>query len=191
SVQANPVNLLVVAMVAKWHGIDRVINGLKLYYRNVPETDVLLHIVGEGPAIPALKKLVQINHLEDKVIFYGIVKGEQLDAIFDKADMGIASLGCHRKRIFTASDLKSREYSIRGLPFVVSVNLRDYPSGFPYVKYFPTDDSPIDIKEVVNFYNQLQEQENYSEHLRNWAKNNLSWTRKMQPVIEKIKQCLK
>lgn len=183
----DSINLLVVAMVAKWHGIDRLINGLKCYYQSYPSQKVLLHIVGDGPALSDLKKQVKSSGLEDKVIFYGIVKGNQLDEIFDRADVGIASLGCHRKNIYTASDLKSREYSIRGLPFIVSVKLPDYPADFQYIKYFSADESSIDINEIVDFYDKLQIDKNYSSQLRLWAKKHLAWEYKMQPVIEYIK----
>ena len=43
------IRLVAVAGLAKWHGYDRLLEGLGEYYRTDVERKVIFHIVGEGP----------------------------------------------------------------------------------------------------------------------------------------------
>ena len=188
----NYLNLLSIANVAFWHGYDRIIKGLHEYYKINPEKEVFYHCVGEGPELTNLKKLTKELNLEKYVIFHGTKTGEDLDKVVDECDIAFGSLGNHRKGLYADSALKNREYCARGIPFVIASDDQDFPETFPFVYRIPKDDSPVDINQVIKWYeNLIKEHPNYSIEMRKYAEENLSWDAKMKPVIEKIKELAK
>ena len=188
----NYLNLLSIANVAFWHGYDRIIKGLHEYYKINPEKEVFYHCVGEGPELTNLKKLTKELNLEKYVIFHGTKTGEDLDKVVDECDIALGSLGNHRKGLYADSALKNREYCARGIPFVIASDDQDFPETFPFVYRIPKDDSPVDINQVIKWYeNLIKEHPNYSIEMRKYAEENLSWDAKMKPVIEKIKELAK
>jgi len=188
--KSNFLYFISIAHIAFWHGYDRIIKGLYEYYKNNPEKEVYYHCVGEGPELTNLKELTKELNLEKYVIFHGTKTGEELDEVVDISDIAFSSLGLHR--IGAGSPLKAREYCARGIPFVISYDDWDFPESFPFVYRIPKDDSPVDINEVIEWYEKLlKEHPNYSLEMRKYAEDNLSWDAKMKPVIEKIKEIAK
>ena len=185
----NYVNLLSVAVIGFSHGYDRIIKGLYEYYKNNPKKEVFYHCVGDGSELDNLKKLTKELSLEKYVVFHGTKTGEELDKIFDESDVAIGSLGFHRIGIKSASSLKAIEYCARGIPFVIGYDGQDFPKSFPYILKIPSDESPVDINEIVEWYEKLTHSHpNYSSEMRKYAEEHLSWDAKMKPVIEKIKE---
>ncbi|KLO24336.1 hypothetical protein X275_00630 [Marinitoga sp. 1197] len=177
-------NLMGVANVSKWHGYDRIIKGLYEYYNNIPNEEIYFNIVGEGEELENLKRLTKSLNLEKFVIFHGFKKEKELDELFNIADIGIGSLGNHRKGLLKESALKSREYCARGLPFVISSEDSDF-TNFKYALKVKNDDSPININEIIKFFNSVKGND-YINEMRVYAEKHLSWDVKMKPVIEKI-----
>jgi glycosyltransferase involved in cell wall biosynthesis len=144
--KSNTINLISVAEIHYWHGLDRVINGLSKYYdKDKPSsTEVNLTIVGGGDKrlIDSLIKLTINLKLQDHVRFVGYKSGEELDRLFEEADFGIASLARHRSGISKIKTLKNREYAARGLPFIYSEDDEDFDN-MPYIIKAPPDESPI------------------------------------------------
>jgi glycosyltransferase involved in cell wall biosynthesis len=185
-------NLLSIANVAFWHGYDRIIKGLHEYYKTNPEKEVFYHCVGEGSDLENLKTLVRELSLEKYVIFHGTKTGEDLDKVVDECDIAFGSLGFHRTGLTGGSPLKAREYCARGIPFVIAYEDWDFPKNFPFVYRIPKDDTPVDVSQVIKWYeNLIKEHPNYSIEMRKYAEENLSWDAKMKPVIEKIKELAK
>lgn len=52
------------------------------------------------------------------MIFTGFLKGEELNAQFKNANIGISILALYRKSLNGASDLKTREYMSKGLTVI-------------------------------------------------------------------------
>ena len=185
-------NLLSIANVAFWHGYDRIIKGLHEYYKTNPEKEVFYHCVGEGSDLENLKTLVRELSLEKYVIFHGTKTGEDLDKVVDECDIAFGSLGFHRTGLTGGSPLKAREYCARGIPFVIAYEDWDFPKNFPFVYRIPKGDTPVDVSQVIKWYeNLIKEHPNYSMEMRQYAEENLSWDAKMKPVIEKIKELAK
>ena len=184
----NTINFVSVAFTAKWHGYDRIIKGLYEYYKTNPEKEIYYHCVGEGDDLENLKTLVRELSLEKYVIFHGIKTGEDLDKVVDECDIAFGSLANHRKRLYADSALKNREYCARGIPFVIASDDQDFSETFPFVYRIPKDDTPVDVSQVIKWYeNLIKEHPNYSIEMRKYAEEKLSWDAKMKPVIEKIK----
>lgn len=185
-VKHENINLLGVAKVSKWHGYDRVIKGLYEYYNNNPSEKVYFHVVGEGEELNNLKELSNKLKLENYIIFHGFKKGKELNELFNIADIGIGSLGNHRKGIYKESALKNREYCAKGLPFILSSIDNDFPENFKYVYYISQEETPLNINKIKNFYNKIKN-ENYIKEMRKYAENNLSWEIKLNKIITRIK----
>nr|WP_321378899.1 glycosyltransferase family 1 protein [uncultured Bacteroides sp.] len=177
-------NLICVAEIHTWHGFDRLIKGLAEYYKKDRKIKVLFNIVGEGDPveIAKLKAITIKEKMEEYVIFHGSKSGKELDDLFEKADMGIASLARHRSNITYIKTLKNREYAARGIPFIYSEIDEDFED-MPYIIKAPANEEPIDIKTVVDFY---KKQKFYPEQIRKSIEETLSWTSQMKKVLDEI-----
>lgn len=171
--------LLSVTQAAKWHGLDRLIYGIA---EDKNGTKVKLHIVGHGSEISVLKKLVSNLALERSVLFHGFKKGEELDTFFDKCHIAVGSLGIHRKGLTETSELKTREYCARGIPFFCSSPDSDFSREFPFLFIVPADETPIDLSTVSSFACRALSDTEHSVKMRNYAKENLDWSIKMEKL---------
>ena len=179
--------MLGLANLSFWHGYDRVIEGIARYFAEGGTADVHFDIVGTGVELPRLHELVDRHRLHDRVHFHGAHRGAGLDAIMEASDIGISSIGMHRLDVDT-SNLKSREFCARGLPFVLAYGDRDFPSAFPFVFHAPADETPLDIGAVLAFTRDLRSRNpQWRTDMRTYAEERLSWTAKMWPAIEAIR----
>lgn len=181
------INLLAVALLAPWHGYDRLINGLFEYYKNPQEVIVYLNIVGTGPEYKNLQQLVKNYGLNNVVKFYGKLHGEDLSHLYNVNDLAIGSLGMHRIGLHKAHTLKVREYCAIGIPFIKSYydNIFDN-NHFKYMLNVSEDESYIDIKNIITFYNRLGMDKRKIDEMHNFALNYLTWNKQLRPVIEYI-----
>lgn len=183
------INLLIVALMQSYHGYERLLYGLKEYYQQGGQRNIVCHFVGDGPEKTNYENIVFEYGLEQRVIFYGKKGGIELDEIYNKIDIGICSLGCYKKKIFLSSELKSREYLARGVPFVVGVTL-DIKEVLDKEMFLevPNDSSVLNIEEIIEFYDLLQNRnrEQFSKELRRFALNNLSIQATMKSVLDYI-----
>jgi hypothetical protein len=188
---SNAINLIMVAMFAEWHGVDRLLYGIIDYYNNGGKRNFVLHLVGSGSqnVINKYKTIVTNNSIEKHVIFYGNLYDRQLDEVYNISDIAISSIGTHRKNIFVLSDLKSREYLAKGLPIIGSCKIDVLDNNYPYYLRFPTDNTHIDLKQVELFYEDIYCKETHKEvaaKIRNFAINHIDISTTMNSVISYI-----
>jgi len=178
------INLIAVGKWSFWHGLDRLIKGMDDYFQSEKiEWDVYLKIIGEGNAVGDLKALTaSLPSLKEKINFAGIQIGESLNASFDKADIGIGTLGIHRKQLNYNASLKHREYCIRGLKFILSTEDKAFPNTLQFVKYMPANDSNIDILKIVA----LHEHQLESKTIREFGETHLSWRRILSDILKEL-----
>jgi len=169
-------DLLFVGAVSRWHGVDRLIHGIA----KSGNKRIHLHIVGDAPETQALKALADQHGLHKQVIFHGFKTGKDLDEFFDKCHIAVGSLGIHRKGLRETSDLKSREYCARGIPFFSSASDADFPDGFPYRLKVPADESPINIEEVLEFAGKILDDKKHPKTMREFATGKLDWQIKVK-----------
>lgn len=181
---ANELHLIGVAEIHRWHGFDRIIQGLADYYSSPKELKVIFHIVGYFFSPVEKEEITHIiadNHLELYIILHGKKHGEELDEIFDKCDFGIGSLGRHRVGIDNIKTLKNREYAARGIPFVYSETDTDFDKQ-PYVLKMPADESAIKIEDIISFYQNISVS---PKQIRDSIEH-LSWKNQMKRVIDAV-----
>lgn len=177
--------LIGVANWSYWHGMDRLLLGLKKYYEEgIGEERVLLRIVGAGQALANYEALVQTYQLTAYVTFVTPKKGEALAEEFDQADMGIGCLGLFRKQVLLDSSLKTRAYCARGVPFVYSGQDLDFPEDLFFIKKVAHQEGPIVIRELVEFWKGLQAREgDWRKEIRIYAKDHLTWQQQFERSI--------
>jgi len=175
--------LLGVANVSYWHGYDRVIEGIKNYYEIVradSDPDVEFLIVGAGAEIPNLMSLVEQYGLRKRVKFLGPLSGAELDEVYERAHIGIGSLGSYRKGLFLSSELKVREYCAVGIPFVLATNDPDFNEELSFIKFIPEKDQPLSIIDIKDWFDINQ---NSSSEIRKYAISFLDFSKKVDSYI--------
>ncbi len=175
--QVQDLNLLCVANVNRWHGLDRLIRGLGAYRGPVR---VMLHIAGDGPELSGLKKLMNESDAGDKVIFHGFSTGKDLDDLFNTCDIAIGSLALHRIGLTEASVLKAREYCARGIPYIIASADPDFSDDFPFIFRIPADETPVDLQKVIEFAHRVCTDPAHPRKMRSYAAENLDWSVKMK-----------
>lgn len=159
----NTINMIAVAKFGFWHGYDRLIKGLGEYYKNSKnKRDIKLYLVGAGDkkVIKEYKSLVNRYDLDEHVFFTGKKIGQELDDLYNNADLGIDSMGRYRSGVTYNSTLKGKEYLAKGLPIVSGVKTElDSMLDFKYYYRVPADDSVVDIKGIINFYDMVYQKD--------------------------------
>lgn len=169
-------DLLFVGAVSRWHGVDRLIHGIA----QSGNKRIHLHIVGDASGTQALKTLVNQQNLEEQVLFHGFKTGKELDEMFDKCHIAVGSLGIHRKGLKETSDLKSREYCARGIPFFSSAFDADVSENFPFRLKVPADDSPIDMAHIMDFAKNVLADGGHPRKIKEFATAKLDWEIKVK-----------
>ena len=177
------INLVGVAMLSKWHGFDRIIEGMHTYYQNGGNEQIHFYIIGGGDTIISeYSNLVEKYKLGENVHFEGIKSGRELDPYFDNADIAIGCLACHRKNVKSVKSLKNVEYAARGIVFTYSEDNADFDNS-PYVLKQKPDETPIDINALISF---VKECKMTPSEIRKTVEERLSWNYQMKIVAESI-----
>ncbi len=178
------IHLIAVAVMNIWHGYDRLIKGMNLYYQNRPETNVYLHIVGDGEDEESerYREMASTYGLEKYVLFNGFCTGETLDKLFDQSDLGIGPLGFHRVQVNYITPIKLGEYTARGVPFVYSGTNHLFDNQ-PFVYKVPPDESLVPVEELVDFIKRHKFNQN---EIRKFAEDNLTWEKQMQKIMDEV-----
>lgn len=182
----NVINLLMVANLSNWHGVDRVIDGLAAYYKDPCPATVMLHVVGEGDCLEDLQRLCAGLKMEKWVRFHGFLSGAELDKVFIQADLAIASLGMHRIDLYRSSTLKVREYLASGLPVIYSC-ADSVLSENPYVFRVPEDDSALNIPNIVTFFQRIQQTGPVKPAIASFARETISWRCVAENILNVVK----
>lgn len=182
--QGGSLKLLAVANVSRWHGYDRIIEGISRYEG---DWGFEMHVVGSGPEVEKLKSLASRLELTRTIHFHPFSSGRELDMYFDHCHLGVASLGVHRKGLNQASVLKAREYCARGLPFLDSADDKDFSEQFQFRLHIPTGESPIDMEEVVSFAQRVLASDQHALQMREFATEKLDHNVKMRQMATFIR----
>ena len=163
----------------QWHGLERIVNGLEIYYRqkNAP-LSITVHLVGATAHVPWLGPAIREKALEPYFQISPPADGKSLDAIFQEADLAIGVLGNGPERLHLAYPLKHREYACRGVPFIYSLPDPGLEGLDACLVRLPEDDSPVDFNLVLEKWKNMGRE--CRERLRRHAVSNFSWERLME-----------
>lgn len=183
---SGDVNLIAVALLQPYHGYERILKGMFEYYQEEVDKKVVFHIIGDGPEKEYYESLVSEYHLEEYVHFYGRKTTEEMDEYFDIADIGICSLGTYKKRLELSSELKSKEFMARGIPFIYGCNLdiEDCLDTDMACKY-PNDSSVISIQSILAFYDKIKTKNiEVGNRMREMAFQKVDISVSMKPILD-------
>jgi len=181
----SAIHLLGVANVQNYHGYDRVIAGISKYYeQSIDKTTVYFHIVGLNLSSNTLTTLSKQLGIDEYVLTYPPMLGENLDQLFNLSDLAISTLAAHRIGLNELSPLKSREYCARGIPFILGYKDLDFPSDFCYCKRIEESDIQISIPNLIKFAQQMRKDIKHPFIMRDYAKKNLDWSIKMPNLAD-------
>lgn len=188
---SESVRLLALAYMQPHHGYERLIKGVYDYYRAGGKRDIKCTFAGEGPEVDHYKKLVDDYDLQKYFSFAGKQQGESLNTLLDNTDIGICSLGAYKKKVYLSSELKSREYFAKGIPICSGVTIDCFRSkDSKFYLEFPNDESPINMREVLDFYDEIYRKEDSVQEvvsqIRNYAEKYMDISATMYPVCRYI-----
>lgn len=178
---SQELHMIGVANVSSYHGFDRVIKGIS-NYKNYGKAEVYFHVVGDGGNISSLIELAKSLQLEDSIIFHGTKTGKELDELYLTSHVGVSTLGWHRLGVRSDGSLKSREYCMRGLPFITCADDPDLPKDFMGKLNVGLNDDAVNIEKVLDFLLNLPSDISYRMH--NYALSNLTWERKIDRFLQ-------
>lgn len=164
-----------------WHGVNRIMEGIKNYKG---EFEFSLSLIGNLK--DSTKNYIKINKLDNLVKLYQPLIGDQLDEIMSDSTIGIGSLSLFKANLIEASPLKTRDYLARGLPAVVGyhdTDLEKHEEFKPYYLKVPADDTPINMEEIISFYNRVYQISDVNLKIRNLAVKCLDTKVKMRELV--------
>lgn len=193
--ETDVIRMIAVAGMDIVHGYDRLIEGMKNYYAQGGEREIELHLVGgkvePGNELSRYQDLCKQYHLENRIIFYGEKRGEELDCIYDKCNLAVDSLGVYRKfGNQTVGSLKIREYLAKGLPVITGCKIDVFEKvPFSYYLEFENNSTPIDVQKVIGFYDSIYAKKDSAaiiKEIREYAVRNCDMKNALKNVIEYI-----
>lgn len=187
------INLIGVAFMQRHHGYERIIEGLRQYYRtrDAKEYQVHLHLVGDGPEKPLYQELADRYGLQAYVHFYPIMVGEQLDELYDRCDMALISFGMYKLHFMgKMGALKSRECLAKGMPLLTGCAIDVLSEDYPYAMVFPNDASVVRTEDIVAFYRKIRRMEadkgRLADTIRQFAREHVSMEAVMKPIVDYV-----
>ena len=170
-----------VANLGIWHGYDRLIEGIGLYYENGGKKDIHFYIVGNiDSVLDDYMKVVNKYNISKRIHIGGPKAGIELNPYFDMADMAVGSLAGHRKGLTDAKPLKCVEYAARGIPFFYSEYNSDF-NNCEFCTQVSQDDSPIMVNDILSFFEGVKCR---PEEIRAYVKDSLTWQVQMKKVMQ-------
>ncbi|CCO22640.1 glycosyltransferase [Maridesulfovibrio hydrothermalis] len=185
---SGKIHAMCVAHFNHWHGLDRLIKGCG----NSSEiTDNFrFHIIGDGPSLEEYKSLTIKLGVENNFIFHGRLNADEIAPYADLCAFAVGVLALFRNNLTQIASLKHREYALRGLPFMLAAEDVDFNAGMDFCHIIPPNESPVNMRELLNFGLRCRENPLLRLHIREYALNELSWTKKMATVKEVAKRAL-
>lgn len=187
----NRLTMIGVAYMQRHHGYERVIEGMREYCQKQKQrylVEVLL--VGDGPEKEKYEKLVEKYCLQDYVKFYSTMSGAELDEIYDRSDIALASFGMYKLGLHELGAIKTREFLAKGMPMITGCEIDVLDDSYEYVKNFPNTPEKINIEEVIAFYEKITEKHknklDIAKTIREYAFQHVSMDRVMKPIIDFI-----
>ncbi len=182
-------DICMIADFEYWHGVDRLLQGLFDYYENGGKEDIRIHLVGGISSLKVMQKyknLASNDLIKDRVFFYGNLVGTELDHIYDICHVAVASLGRHRTGIMISSEIKTREYMGKGIPFIYSTEIDVFREAHvDFAHQFSINDDPVNMDEVISFYHDLCRNcsaEELTDRIRRYAEETVSMDVMMKPI---------
>lgn len=181
------IRMIGVAGTLWWQAYDRVLQGMHNYYAQnaQPVFDFRFTLVGgDAKEMPEFHQIVKTLGLSDRVETPGFQTGKALQASYDRADVGISTLGCYRRGITRCSSLKAREYAAVGLPFLYAYDDDSLPGDAAWALRVPNDNTPVSMEQLARFVQACRDDPRTVIEERNFAEETYDWVAILHRFLE-------
>ncbi|MDD3228498.1 MAG: glycosyltransferase [Oscillospiraceae bacterium] len=181
------IQIIGVAGTLWWQAYDRVLRGMQQYYQENknPQFDFHFTLVGgDAKEMPEFRKLVTNLNLQDRVEMPGFQTGKNLQAYYNRSDVGISTIGCFRRGITRCSSLKAREYAAVGLPFLYAYDDESLPGDVAWALRVPNNDTPIDMEQLAQFVLACRSDPRTVMQEREFSEMTYDWTAILHDFLE-------
>jgi glycosyltransferase involved in cell wall biosynthesis len=182
----NKIKFVCIGSLAKWHGLDRLLKSITFYQRlnNIYKFQINLvgHIDSSVFSDPNLINEYKKNNNE--IIFHGLKKDEALFNVIKDSNIALGSLGLSCLKNYNRSELKIREYTAYGIPFLMEANDSDFKKNNNFIFFVNKNEHIINIGDVINWYNRLDDR--ICKEMRDFAYLKLDYKIKIKQFINEI-----
>lgn len=182
-------HLLALGHMREYHGIDRIVEGMRQYYEEGGKTEIFLHIVGTDcdGCLAHNKERAEKYGLENRFILEGFHTGKELDAICDQCDAAFCAMAYYIKGGIIGNELKTREYMSRGIPFIISVPDDSLPKEARYILKIENNSTPIRMNEVIDFIDMLQlDAASIISEMQTYSLEHMTWIPEFVKVLSAV-----
>lgn len=188
------IELISVATNYSCHGFDRIIGGMEDYYKSGGKQEFSFKIVGDGPAVEEYRKQIEkCKHINNRIELCGFQTGEQLEKLYNNADIAVNSLAIYRLNLKKESTLKTKEYVAKGLPMISSteVDALDHIGNQEYVMRVADCGDIIGMEKIEKFYHKIydnQDKDVIAEKIRRAGEHICDMEVTLAPVIAYLQE---
>ncbi len=179
--------LIGVSSLLFWQGYERLIQGFYNYYKEGGTYNFFFKIVGDGPERKYYHSLVKNYDLQSHIEFCGKLDGGDLDKQYEQSDIAVSSLGRYKSGVQDITPIKGAEYCARGIPFICGYHDMRFTGNESFIMNVSNDPSPINMYEVLEFYQHISKYTEYQKEMHKYAIKYLSWDVVLKPIIEYLK----
>jgi len=149
-----------------WSGLTRLIESIKQDNKNRFELYITGNIVNKE------------DYQADFIKLTGRLSNEELINLVNEMDLGVSNLANYLIDFNETTNLKSRDYFARGLPFIQANTMPDIEGTIAQSFYLllPNDNTIIDMNSVAEFALKMREDKDVSQRMRDFAQQNLDWS---------------
>ncbi len=181
------IRLIAVASMEVHHGYERILQGLSSYrkQKGSEAVPIQFHLVGEGEQTAYYEDLSRQLGLDDAVFFHGRKAGRELELLFNACDLAAGTLGAYKIGLDKISPLKTKEYCLRGIPFLYACKEDALTSFCRFCKLIPNDASEVSMEEIISFYHEAYK--NFPElqnAMMRHAQKHYSWEAQFLKLFE-------
>ncbi len=166
-----------------WHGTERLLRSLSAYRG---KTRIRAHLVGRLRSPVGATPLPRNVEVE----FHGTLLGSDLDGLMSQMNLAVGSLALFECGLGEHSTLKTRDYTARGIPFVIGhtdPDLQLVPETMKFFLSVPNDDSMIEMDRIIQFAEDMtarEEVDSLSDRMREYARQHMEWAPKLQRLMK-------
>jgi hypothetical protein len=161
------------SMQQPWAGLERLVASIKAR----PDIPCELYITG--------KIYNPESFTEPFIRLTGRLSEEELTELINKVDIGVSNLANYMLGFNETTNLKSRDYYARGLPFIQANTMPDIEGteGAKYYLNLVNTPELIDMDLIKEFVNKLRKNSQHPEQMHKYAKEYLVWDKTVGELV--------
>ena len=151
-------------------------------------SEIFFIIIGDGPELGKLKKLVASLQLQDRVIFTGNINDQHLYNYLPAFDIALIPLAKYATELYGSIPTKFATYASFNLSIIsTQSNLSGYPKEIrDGIALFPPENARALADKILWLYHHPEERIKKAKILHDFAINNLTWKAATKDIIDII-----